>query len=175
MYELTTGEYTVVFKLYFPSASIDHSSIDISATSSSQTVSRTSTNLFSDHSRSRMELQHTPADLTMSNKIIINLATPTNDNDPKNNSCVDGVKQAATLGYVPVYFFNYGMGYHNKKETKFSRQDQNMEFPMNNISQYEVKSDGTCEFHFRDGYRMPATHFYYKGYDNFGSILNRCK
>ena len=169
MYELTTGEYTVVFKLYFPSASIDHSSIDISATSSSQTVSRTSTNLFSDQSRSRTELQHTPADITMSNKIIINLATPTNDNDPKNNSCVDGVKQAATLGFVPVYFFNYGMGYHNKKETKFSRQDQNMEFPMNNISQYEVKSDGTCEFHFRDGYRVPAT------YDNFGSILNRCK
>ena len=104
MYELTTGEYTVVFKLYFPSASIDHSSIDISATSSSQTVSRTSTNLFSDQSRSRTELQHTPADITMSNKIIINLATPTNDNDPKNNSCVDGVKQAATLGFVPVYF-----------------------------------------------------------------------
>ena len=101
MCELTTGEYTVVFKLYFPSASIDHSSIEISATSSSQTVSRTSTNLFSDQSRSRMELQHTPADLTI---IIINLATPTNDNDPKNNSCVDGVKQAATLGFVPVYF-----------------------------------------------------------------------
>ena len=51
-----------------------------------------------------MELQHTPADLTMSNKIIINLATPTNDNDAKNNSCVDGVKHAATLGFVPVYF-----------------------------------------------------------------------
>ena len=175
MYQLTTGEYTVVFKLYFPSASIDHSSIDISATSSSQTVSRTSTNLFSDQSRSRMELQHTPADLTMSNKIIINLATPTNDNDAKNNSCVDGVKQAATLGFVPVYFFNYGMGHHNEKETKFSRQDQNMEFPMNNISQYKVTNDGTCEFHFRDGYRVPATHFYSKGYDNFESILNRCK
>ena len=112
MYELTTGEYTVVFKLYFPSASIDHSSIEISATSSSQTVSRTSTNLFSDQSRSRMELQHTPADLTMSNKIIINLATPTNDNDAKNNSCVYGVKKAATLGFVPVYFFNYGMGWN---------------------------------------------------------------
>ena len=68
MYELTTGEYTVVFKLYFPSASIDHSSVDISATSSSETASRTSTNLFSDHSRSRTELQHMPADLNMSNK-----------------------------------------------------------------------------------------------------------
>ena len=79
-----------------------------------------------------------PADLTMSNKIIINLATPTNDNDPKNNSCVDGVKQAATLGFVPVYFFNYEMGHDNEKETKFKHQDQNMEFPMSHISQYEV-------------------------------------
>ena len=34
MYELTTGEYTVLFELYFPSASSDHSSVDISATSS---------------------------------------------------------------------------------------------------------------------------------------------
>ena len=63
--------------------------------------------LFSDHSRSRIELQHMPADLNMLNKIIINLATPKNDND------------AATLGFVPVYFFNYEMGHDNKKETKF--------------------------------------------------------
>ena len=41
MYELTTGEYTVVFELYFPSASIDYSYVDISVTSSSETVSRT--------------------------------------------------------------------------------------------------------------------------------------
>ena len=81
----------MLFKLYFPSASIDHSSIDISAASSSETVSRTSTNFFSDHSRSRTELQHMSADLDMSNKIIINLATPTNDYDAENNSCADGV------------------------------------------------------------------------------------
>ena len=118
MYEPTTGEYTVVFKLYFPSVSIDHSSVDISATSNCETVSRTSTNFFSDHSRSRMELQHMSADLNMSNKRIINLATPTNGNDAANNSCVDGVKQAATLGFVPVYFFNYEMGHDNEKETK---------------------------------------------------------
>ena len=31
------------------------------------------------------------ADLDMSNKIIINLATPTNDNDAENNSFADGV------------------------------------------------------------------------------------
>ena len=119
MYELTTGEYTVVFKLYFPSASIDHSSVDISATSSSETASRTSTNLLSDHSRSRTELQHMPADLNMSNKIIINLGTPTNDNNAENNSRVDGVKQAGTLGFVPIRFFNYEIGHDNEKETKF--------------------------------------------------------
>ena len=119
MYEVTTGEYTVVFKLYFPSAAIDHSSVDISATSSSETASRTSTNLFSDHSRSRTELQHMPADLNMFNKIIINLATPTNDNDAENNSRVDGVKQAGTLGFVPIHFFNYEIGHDNEKETKF--------------------------------------------------------
>ena len=28
IYEVLTGEYTVVFELYFPSASIDHSSVD---------------------------------------------------------------------------------------------------------------------------------------------------
>ena len=59
------------------------------------------------------------ADLDMSNKIIINLATPTNDNDAENNSCVDCVKQATTLGFVTVYFFDYGMGHDNEKETKF--------------------------------------------------------
>ena len=82
-----------------------------------------------------------PADLNMFNKIIINLATPTNDNDAENNSCVDCVKQAATLGFVPVYFFNYEMGHDNEKETKFKHQDQNMEFPMSHISQYEVTNE----------------------------------
>ena len=135
MYEPTTGEYTVVFKLYFPSVSIDHSSVDISATSNCETVSRISTNFFSDHSRSRMELQHMSTD---SNKRIINLPTPTNGNDAANNSCVDGVKQAATLGFVPVYFFNYEMGHDNEKETQFEHQYQNMEFPMSHISQYKV-------------------------------------
>ena len=53
----------------------DYSSVNISATNSSQTASRTSTYLFSDQSRSRTELQHMPADLNMFYKIIINLAT----------------------------------------------------------------------------------------------------
>ena len=38
MYEHRAGEYTVVFELYFPSASIDHSSVDISARSSIKTI-----------------------------------------------------------------------------------------------------------------------------------------
>ena len=56
MYPLPTGEYTVVFELYFPSPSVNHSTVQISATSSIRTVSRTSTNLFSDHSRSIIHL-----------------------------------------------------------------------------------------------------------------------
>ena len=35
--------------------------------------------------------------------------------------------------------------------------------------------NGTHDFYFRDGYRVPATHFYYREYDTFGSILNRFK
>ena len=35
----TAGEYTVVFELYFPFASIDHSSVDISAKSNIKTIS----------------------------------------------------------------------------------------------------------------------------------------
>ena len=31
--------------------------------------------------------------------------------------------------------------------------------------------DGTYKFHYWDGYKGPATHFYYKGYDTSGSIL----
>lgn len=42
MYELTTGEYKVVFELYFFSAAIDYSSADISSTSSVETISRVS-------------------------------------------------------------------------------------------------------------------------------------
>ena len=56
MYSLPTGEYTVVFELYFPSPSINYSTVRISATSSNRTVSRTSTNLCSDHSRSIIHL-----------------------------------------------------------------------------------------------------------------------
>ena len=41
------------------------------------------------------------ADFNMSNKNLINLATPTNGDDVANKSYVDGVKQAATLGFVP--------------------------------------------------------------------------
>ena len=52
MYELTTGEYIVVFEIYFPTVSIDHSSVDISATSSVGTISRVSINKSADLTRS---------------------------------------------------------------------------------------------------------------------------
>ena len=32
---------------------------------------------------------------------------------------MDGVKQAATLVFLLVYFFKYEMGYDNEEETKF--------------------------------------------------------
>ena len=51
MYSLPTGEYAVVYELYFPS-SIDISKVQISAVGSVETVSRVSANVFSDHSRS---------------------------------------------------------------------------------------------------------------------------
>ena len=76
MYSLPTGEYTVVFELYFPSASINHSTVQISASSSIRTVSRTSTDLFSDHSRSIIHLHkynnttpnHLMTDMVLKNK-----------------------------------------------------------------------------------------------------------
>ena len=52
MFPLTTGEYKVVFELYFPSASINCSTVQISAISNTETVTRISTNTLSNHSRS---------------------------------------------------------------------------------------------------------------------------
>ena len=52
MYPLTTGEYKVVFELYFPSVSINRSTVQISAISNTETVTRISTNTLSNHSRS---------------------------------------------------------------------------------------------------------------------------
>ena len=56
MNELKTGEYTAVFELLFPSASIDHYSVDISDTSSIETISRVSINKFADHTRSLVHI-----------------------------------------------------------------------------------------------------------------------
>ena len=52
MYPPTTGEYKVVFELYFPSVSINRSTAQISAISNTETVTRISTNTLSNHSRS---------------------------------------------------------------------------------------------------------------------------
>ena len=55
MYPLATSKYIVVFELYVPS-SIDISTVQISTTSSMETVSRPSTNTFRDHSLSIIHL-----------------------------------------------------------------------------------------------------------------------
>ena len=48
-----------------------------------------------------------------------NPAIFTNGNDAANKSYVDGVKQAATSVFAPLYFFNCEMGHDNKKTTEF--------------------------------------------------------
>ena len=55
MYPLATSKYIVVFELYVPS-SIDISTVQISTASSMETVSRPSTDTFSDHSLSIIHL-----------------------------------------------------------------------------------------------------------------------
>ena len=65
---------------------------------------------------------------------------------------MDGVKQAATSVFVPVYCFNYVMGHDNKKETKFLRSRS--KYAVSNDLHSTVYSDkltfdvdGTYEFH----------------------------
>ena len=60
------------------------------------------------------------ADCNISNwKKKFNPAISTNGNDAANKSYVDGVKQAATSVFAPLYFFNCEMGHDNKKTTEF--------------------------------------------------------
>ena len=65
---------------------------------------------------------------------------------------MDGVKQAATSVFVPVYCFNYVMGHDNKKETKFL--GSRSKYTVSNDLHFTVYSDkltfdvdGTYEFH----------------------------
>ena len=65
---------------------------------------------------------------------------------------MDGVKQAATSVFVPVYCFNYVMGHDNKMETKFLRSRS--KYAVSNNLHSTVYSDklrfdvdGTYEFH----------------------------
>ena len=82
----------------------------------------------------------------------INLATFTNGNDAANKSYVDGVKQAATSVFVPVYCFNFVMGHDYKKEITFLRSRS--KYAVSNDLHSTVYSDkltfdvdGTYEFH----------------------------
>ena len=55
MYILPNGEYSLVYELYYPN-SIDSSTVQISAVSSVETVSKVTTNVFSNHTRSIIHL-----------------------------------------------------------------------------------------------------------------------
>ena len=55
MYVLPNGEYSLVFELYYPD-SIDSSTVEIDALSSVETVSKVSTNVFTNHTRSIIHL-----------------------------------------------------------------------------------------------------------------------
>ena len=92
------------------------------------------------------------ADCNISNKKKINLATFTYRNDAAYKSCVDGVKQAETSVFVPVYFFNYEMDHDSKKKTKFLKSRS--KYAVLSDLHFTVCSDkltfdvdGTYEFH----------------------------
>ena len=55
MYTLPNGEYSLVYELYFPN-SIDSSTVQISAVSTVETVSKVTTNVFNNHTRSIIHL-----------------------------------------------------------------------------------------------------------------------
>ena len=55
MYMLPNGEYSLVYELYFPN-SIDSSTVQISAVSAVETVSKVTTNVFNNHTRSIIHL-----------------------------------------------------------------------------------------------------------------------
>ena len=55
MYILPNGEYSLVYELYFPN-SIDSSTVQISAVSTVETVSKVTTNVFNNHTRSIIHL-----------------------------------------------------------------------------------------------------------------------
>ena len=55
MYILPNGEYSLVYELYYPN-SIDSSTVQISAVSSVETVSKVTTNVFNNHTRSIIHL-----------------------------------------------------------------------------------------------------------------------
>ena len=55
MYTLPNGEYSVVYELYYPNT-IDSSTVQISAVSSVETVSKVTTNVFSNYTRSIIHL-----------------------------------------------------------------------------------------------------------------------
>ena len=81
MYTLPNGEYSLVYELYFPN-SIDSSTVQISAVSTVETVSKVTTNVFNNHTRSIIHLHkynnvapnHLMIDMVLKNKAGVSYA-----------------------------------------------------------------------------------------------------
>ena len=114
MCPLTTGEYKVVFELYFPSASINCSTVQISAISNTETVTRISTNTLSNHSRSITHLHKynnvTPNYLSIHMVLEIKLASLIHKTCKYLSLCMmlKGTKMCCRRGYG-IKFMTYEM------------------------------------------------------------------
>ena len=81
MYILPNGEYSLVYELYYPNT-IDSSTVQISAVSSVETVSKVTTNVFNNHTRSIIHLHkynnvapnHLMIDMVLKNKAGVSYA-----------------------------------------------------------------------------------------------------
>ena len=81
MYILPNGEYSLVYELYYPN-SIDSSTVQISAVSAVETVSKVTTNVFNNHTRSIIHLHkynnvapnHLMIDMVLKNKAGVSYA-----------------------------------------------------------------------------------------------------
>ena len=102
MYTLPNGEYSLVYELYYPN-SIDSSTIHIDALSSVETVSKISTNVFSNYTRSIVHLHK--YNNVAPNRLMI-------DMELKNKT---GINYANEL---TIFVIVYGLsGYFNNVET----------------------------------------------------------
>ena len=131
MYVLPNGEYTLVLELYYPN-SIDQSTIHIAALSSVETVSKVTTNVFSNHTRTIVHLHK--YNNVAPNRLMI-------DMELKNKT---GISYANEL---TIYVIVYGLsGYFNNVDTSvwdtlFEVTDNGIKFETNiNLNNNEIKN-----------------------------------